>query len=88
VVIWQSDSLQAPRAGVTRVNFPVSVGVEKGDFMAYYFHAAGLVSYDTGTGNTRYQDKPVALGELVKASRLDGEREKRAYSLGVYGLLN
>lgn len=88
VVIWQSESLQAPKTGVTRVNFPVSVGVEQGDYVGYYFSAAGLVSYDRGTGDARYQDKPVALGELVKTSRLKGEDQKRAYSVGVYGLLN
>ena len=88
VTIWQSGSLQAPKAGVTRVNFPVNVGVEKGDYIAYYFNAPGLVSYDTGTGDTRYQDDPLSLGEVLKAGRLKGEREKRAYSVGVYGLLN
>ena len=88
VVIWQSETLQAPKAGVTRVNFPVNVGVEQGDYVGYFFHAAGLVSYSRGTGDTRYQNTHVNLGEAIKVSRLKGDREKRAYSVGVYGLLN
>lgn len=88
VVIWQSEALQAPRAGVTRVNFPVSVGVQQGDYVGYFFHAGGLVSYSRGTGDTRYQQAPVRLGETVSTRRLKGEEEKRAYSVGVYGLLN
>jgi|SRR5690554_2134182 len=88
VVIWQSARLQAVQSGVQRVNFPVSVGVERGDVIAYQFNEAGVVSYDTGTGDTRYSEQPVVLGELVKLQKLRGERDKRAYSVGVYGLLN
>mgnify|MGYP003134446947 FL=1 len=88
VVIWQSARLQATQSGVQRVNFPVSVGVERGDLIAYQFNEAGLVSFDTGTGDTRYTDDSVALGELIKVRSLRGESDKRAYSVGVYGLLN
>ncbi|WP_049721516.1 hypothetical protein [Gilvimarinus polysaccharolyticus] len=88
VVIWQSTRLQAAQSGVQRVNFPVSVGVERGDVIAYQFNETGVVSYDTGTGDTRYTDDRVALGELVKIRKLQGIREKRAYSVGIYGLLN
>lgn len=88
LVIWQSQVLQATDAGVARVNFPVSVGVEKGDYIGYYFQEAGIVSYDEGTGNTRYYDEAVSLGQSLKIRNLKGVREKRAYSVGVYGLLN
>lgn len=88
VTIWKSSSLQAAEAGVKRVPFPVSVGVEKGDFIAYYFNEEGVVSFDEGTGNTRYSKSPVSLGEVIKISSLKGAKDRRAYSVGVYGLLN
>lgn len=88
LVIWQSGVLQASQSGVARVNFPVSVGVEKGDLVGYFFKEPGVVSFDEGTGNTLYTDDPVGLGQSVKVRSLDGSRDKRAYSVGVYGLLN
>ena len=88
VVIWQSARLKAVNSGVQRVNFPVSVGVEQGDVIAYQLNEAGVVSFDTGTGDTRYSDDSVALGELLNTRSLRGEQDKRAYSVGVYGLLN
>lgn len=88
VTIWKSGSLQASEAGVRRVQFPVSVGVEKGDFIAYYFNEAGVVSFDEGTGKTLYSKSTVALGEVIKMSSLKGSKDQRAYSVGVYGLLN
>ncbi|MBU2884997.1 hypothetical protein KO507_04355 [Gilvimarinus agarilyticus] len=88
LVIWQSEVLRATDAGVARVNFPVSVGVEQGDYIGYYFQEAGIVSFDEGTGNTRYIDDTVSLGESLKMRALKGERDKRAYSVGVYGLMN
>lgn len=88
LVIWQSQVMQATDAGVARVNFPVSVGVEQGDYIGYYFQEAGIVSFDEGTGNTLYSDDPVSLGQSLKVRSLKGARDKRAYSVGVYGLLN
>ncbi|MDO3386527.1 hypothetical protein QWI17_11840 [Gilvimarinus sp. SDUM040013] len=88
VVIWQSQVLQATEAGVSRVNLPVSVGVEQGDYIGYFFQEAGTVSFDEGTGNARYYDDPVTLGQSLKIRSLKGAKEKRAYSVGVYGLLN
>lgn len=88
LVIWQSHVLQATDAGVARVNFPVNVGVEKGDYIGYYFQEAGIVSYDEGTGNTRYLHEPVTLGQSLKERSFKGARDKRAYSVGVYGLMN
>jgi hypothetical protein len=88
VVIWQSVLLKAVQSGVQRINFPVSVGVERGDVIAYRFNEAGVVSFDTGTGDTRYRRKAVALGESVNLGSLRGESQRRAYSVGVYGLLH
>ncbi len=88
VTIWQSNTLQAAEAGVRRIHFPVSVGVEKGDIIGYYFNEAGVISYDEGTGNTRYYRSSIGLGEIVKVTSLKGAKEQRAYSVGVYGLLN
>ncbi|MEH6558488.1 MAG: hypothetical protein V7459_07265 [Oceanicoccus sp.] len=88
VVIWASQSVEVADRGVQRINFPVSVGVEKGDFLAYYLAQPGLISFDTGTGDTRYLDNNVAVGHSIKRSSLKGENDKRAYAIGVFGLLN
>ena len=88
VVIWDSKPLQVTETGINRINFPVSVVVEKGDIIAYHFDQGVAVGFDEGTGDTRYQSDPVKLGESIDISSLDGEKRHRAYSLGVYGLLN
>ncbi len=87
VVIWESDLLRVVDAGEARVQLPVAVGVEPGDVVAYIFPEAASVSFDEGTGNTRYTDDDLALGDTIKASSLSGEDEKRAYSLGVLAIL-
>jgi len=88
VVIWASQPVDIADRGVQRINFPVSVGVEKGDYLAYYFAQPGLISFDMGTGDTRYLDNNVAVGHSIKRSSLKGENDKRAYAIGVFGLLN
>ncbi len=88
VVIWDSNLLQVFQTGINQLNFPVSVVVEEGDIIAYHFAEGVMVSFDEGTGDTRFQTRPVKLGELLKPSSLAGEKRKRSYSLGVYGLLN
>lgn len=88
VVIWASQPVNIVDRGVQQINFQVSVGVEKGDYLAYYFAQPGLVSFDTGTGDTRYLDNNVAVGHSIRRSSLKGENDKRAYSIGVFGLLN
>ena len=88
VVVWSSQAINVPERGVQRLNFPVSVGVEKGDVLAYYFSQPGLVGFDTGTGDARYLSEDTVVGATVKHSSLKGENDKRAYSVGVFGLLN
>ncbi|MES2674730.1 MAG: hypothetical protein V4660_10865 [Pseudomonadota bacterium] len=88
VVIWDSKLLSATQTGAVRVNFPVSVGVEQGDLIGYYLAEGVQVSFDEGTGSTRFQSEDLKLGEVISTSSMDGEKNHRAYSLGVYGLLN
>ncbi|MCW8196195.1 hypothetical protein F6455_15485 [Proteobacteria bacterium 005FR1] len=88
VVIWESKLIDAKEAGLFRHQFPVSVGIEKGDYLAYYFPQNAGVSFDRGTGNAGYTRRDVELGQSIARKSLDGERDKRAYSIGVYGLLN
>ncbi|MES2823918.1 MAG: hypothetical protein V4732_09970 [Pseudomonadota bacterium] len=88
VVIWDSKPLLATQTGAVRVNFPVSVGVEQGDLIGYYLAEGVQVSFDEGTGITRFQSEDLKLGEVINTSSMDGEKNHRAYSLGVYGLLN
>ncbi len=88
VVVWASPAIAVPERGVQRLEFPVTVGVEKGDILAYHLSQVGMVGYDTGTGDTRYLDEDVAVGTSIKTSSLEGENDKRAYSVGVFGLLN
>jgi hypothetical protein len=88
VVIWDSKPLHVTQSGINRINFPVSVGVEQGDVIGYYFAEGVAVSFDEGTGDTRYQSDELMLGASVRINSLQGEKRRRAYSLGVYGLLN
>src|SRR5690606_18735323 len=87
VVIWESKALDVERPGKQQIQFPVSVGVEKGDIIAYYFAKSPNVAYDISTGETLYQTADVVLGGAVSKTFLSGGSERRAYSLGVYGLL-
>ena len=88
VVVWSSDPVKVPEIGLQRLPFTVSVGVEKGDVLAYYFSDIAMVGFDTGTGNSRYIADNIAVGSTLRLSNMSGAREKRAYSIGVYGLLN
>lgn len=88
VLIWQSGPLRVEAAGQVRLSFPVSVGVERGDVMGYQFAHTTEVSFDRGTGRTLYSTQKLALGDQVRESNLSGGRDRRAYSIGVYGLLN
>jgi hypothetical protein len=88
VVTWESKPLEIKDSGKQQVQFAVSVGVEKGDVIGYYFSTVPNVGFDTSTGNTLYLDNDVALGNTVSEAGMYGANEKRAYSLGVYGMLN
>ena len=88
VVVWASQPVNVAQSGLQRLNFPVSVGIEKGDYLAYYISQPGLVGFDTGTGDTRYMDEDTTVGATIKRSSLRGKNDKRAYSVGVFGLLN
>ena len=88
VVIWDSKPLLATQTGAVRINFPVSVGVEQGDLIGYYLAEGVQVTFDEGTGITRFQSEDLKLGDVINTSSMDGEKNHRAYSLGVYGLLN
>ena len=87
VVIWESRLLQVNSGGLVKGNFAVSVGVEKGDVLGYWFPKAGNVTFDKGTGNTLYRTSDLPLGSSISPSSLYGDDDKRAYSLGVFGLL-
>jgi hypothetical protein len=88
VVIWESQMITAEKAGVVRKPFAVSVGIEQGDYLAYYFPQTTGVSFDEGTGSTFYISRDVKLGESIRRTSLKGADKKRSYSIGVYGLLN
>lgn len=88
VAIWESNSLPVLQTGINRINFLVSVVVEKGDVIAYHLQQGVAVSFDEGTGDTRFLNDALKLGKTISSSSLDGEGRRRAYSLGVFGLLN
>ncbi len=88
LVVWASKALRVASKERNTVSFPVNVGVEKGDVMAYYLQYPGSVSYDAGTGDARYLSDDLMIGSKVHLKDLKGAKERRAYSLGVYGLLN
>lgn len=87
VVIWESRPVTINKAGRVNVAFPVTVGVEKGDVLGYYFPTLATASFDTGTADTRYTTQNLRPGSKIKPDSLDGKKEQRAYALGVYGLL-
>lgn len=88
VVIWESKLIMVREAGPMRYDFPVTVGLEQGDYMAYYFPESTGISFDEGTSDVRYMTRDVKLGDDIRKSSLLGDSKKRAYSIGVYGLLN
>ena len=88
VVVWESNPLTITNKGLQKTNFSVSVGVQKGDVAAYYLSTAGMVGFDVGTGDSRYLKQDVSFGKAIGIFSLLGDKKKRAYSLGVYGLLD
>lgn len=88
MVVWESQPIQTEDTGLVRLRFPVSVGVTKGDVIAYQFDGVVPVSFDRGTGDTRFQRTGLPLGAALAADTLAGAEERRAYSIGVLGLLN
>lgn len=88
VVIWESRPVLIKDTGQQRIRFSVSVGVQRGDMIGYYFSAPGMVAFDTGTADTRYLNDDVPVGDTVSVSSLSGERQRRAYSIGVFGLMS
>ncbi len=86
VVVWESRMLKIKKTGLIKTRFNVTVGVEKGDILGYYFPKAATVAFDKGTGDTRYLNRNLRPGSSISPSALEGD-EQRAYSLGVYGLL-
>ena len=87
VVVWESRNLNISKTGLIKTRFHVTVGVEKGDVLGYYFPKAATVAFDKGTGDTRYLSHNLRPGSSIDPSSLKGEEQQRAYSLGVYGLL-
>ncbi|MDH3947439.1 MAG: hypothetical protein OEU74_00605 [Gammaproteobacteria bacterium] len=87
VVIWESRPIAINKAGQVNAAFPVTVGVEKGDVLGYYFPKPATATFDTGTADTRYTKDNLRPGSKLSPSSLSGKKERRAYALGVYGLL-
>ncbi len=87
VAIWESQPLSITAPGLQKISFASSVGVKKGDIIGYYQSVPG-VSYDLGTGDTRFMDKDIKPGTMLSRKELSGEDKRRAYSIGVFGLLN
>ena len=88
VVVWTSDPIKMEIIGLHRFQFSNSVSVKKGDVMAYEFDKNVGVGFSEGTADSRYSKKPLRLGDSIHVSALLGAKSKRAYSIGVYGLLN
>lgn len=88
IVIWESKPIKVTTTGKQFLQFPVSVNVERNDIIGYYFPQTVNVGYDISTGDTRYNTSDIPLGGSVSKIGLTGGAEKRAYSLGVYGLMN
>lgn len=88
VTIWESQLLSFDVEGLNRVQFANTIGVQVGDVIAYEFQGNVGVGFDSGTSDTRYTKSKLQLGKAISISSLMGKKEKRSYSLGVYGLLD
>lgn len=88
VVVWESSPIKLSKLGLNKQQFMNSVSVEKGDVIAYEFNKNVGVGFSEGTADTRYSLNPLTLGEIIQVNSLTGARNKRAFSIGVYGLLN
>jgi len=88
VVVWESSAIKMNLVGPNRHQFANSVSVEKGDVVAYEFHKNVGVGFSEGTADSRYSKKMLILGDSIHVNALLGAKSKRAYSIGVYGLLN
>lgn len=88
VVVWESKPIIVRDTGPMRYDFPVTIGVEQGDYLGYYFPETTGVSFDEGTSDVRYLSRDIRLGDSTRKSNLLGDNKKRAYSIGVFGLLN
>lgn len=87
VVVWESEPITVRELGNQRLNFNVSISVQRGDVLAYYLEP-GMVGYDTGTGVMGYRDDDIHVGGVIGTSSLRGDADKRSYAIGVNGLLN
>ena len=87
VVVWESQHMPINNTGLVKFGFPVSVGVEKGDVLGYFFPKAATIYFDEGSGDTRFLHQNLKPGSSTKVSSLGGKNKKRAYSLGVFALL-
>lgn len=88
VVVWESAPIKLYKLGLTKHQFINTVSVEKGDVIAYEFDRNVGVGYSEGTSDTRYSKNVLSLGDSIHVSTLAGTKSKRAFSIGVYGLLN
>jgi len=88
IVVWEGPVFDIKQAGIQRSLFPVAVGVERGDFAAFWFPGEVCVGHDKGTGDFRFRGADMRIGNSTTSSSFDGARDKRMYSLGVFGLLN
>lgn len=88
VVIWESKTIDISASGKQFVQFPFTVGIERGDVLGYYFPQQVNVGYDTSTGDTLYNSGDQELGSSLSKTFMSGVSQRRAYSIGVYGLLN
>ena len=88
VVVWESNPIKMNLVGQNRHQFVDSVSVQKGDAIAYEFIKSVGIGYSEGTADSRYAEKPLMLGDSIHVNALLGAKAKRAYSIGVYGLLN
>ncbi len=88
IVVWEGPVQDIKQAGQQRLMFPVAVGVEKGDYAGFWFPAEVCVGHDKGTGDFRLYDADLRIGSSSSPSRFSAGKEKRMYSLGVFGLLN
>lgn len=88
VAIWTTGPLQVAAPGLQTIDLAVPVSVTPGDLTAWVFTGPVGVSFDTGTGGTLTEKKPLTVGDQLKKATPRDMRSGSAYSIGVLGILD
>lgn len=88
ISVWDSPLISLDIIGENTVNFSASIGIKKGDVIAYYFPENVGVGYDSGIGSMLHTSKPIDNSGDIRVNKLKPFKNGRNYAIGVYALLD